>query len=200
MKKLKFAAIYIPLTVLLFFLKIILVSAGTVPDEMMGFDVDEEGNLWIGRRGRITVYKDGEVLRTVTPPTSRDYSFFLQEDKMIVHCATTYEKIEEYDLSGNYLGESLLNLDEFKATLRNRDTIERNGNLYVMKKYGGIKPYEVFCNGERIYQMSTSDYIFNGFPNTVFRIVSMVILVFLVLLILSDEDCLMLFNKNTGDG
>ena len=68
-----------------------------------GVCMDTQGNIYIGKRGKVTVYDmNGDQLRTFSPGTSRGYELALQNDLLYVGVAP---KIFVLNLEGKQVGE-----------------------------------------------------------------------------------------------
>ncbi len=146
---------------LLIFLPIItscnvLMSMGTVSITYSGFGVDSSGVLYVGKESVIEKYKDGKMIGTISPQTTRGYAFTIQKDDTIL--LSTASMVYKLDNSGNILDEWE---DEGTSTFNDLQFIRKftakDGRKYVMKSLFGRTV--IYCNDEIIYQMPLLDYI-----------------------------------------
>lgn len=148
--------------------KFLLMSAGIVSgDGVLCFDVDSDDCIYIGTMNKIRVYRDGELLREIQPPTSRYYSFYIEDDKLIIGCASD-NKGGQYDLNGNEISYGTYSFSDIEREASSRKNVTVNGHTYKLTNTLGITPYKIVRDGETVHQMSTADYIFNGLPFWVF--------------------------------
>ena len=149
--------------ILLQLTRLFLVAAGEIPDGWpMDFAVDSEENLYIGTINRIDVYQDGVLLRRISPPTSRSYRFTIENDQLIIGCASD-QKGDVFDLEGNALFYGALTYNEVESKA-NRRSVAVNGHEYRFSGNWGLTPYVITRDGAEVYRMSTPDYVFNAFP------------------------------------
>ena len=154
------SAIYI----LVLTIRIILDSIGIVHiGDFEGFAVDSRGNLYLGYIGGIEVYHDGELVRTIEPPTNKGFIFTIVDDKLIIGREVS-RKVGAFDLYGTYLDTYELDFYTLEHAIRQTKEIEQNGRHYTIKKYFGLKPFEIICDGVVVYRRSTIDYILCGLP------------------------------------
>lgn len=94
-----------------------------------GFAVDAEQNIYIGQDREIAVYSDsGQYLRSFSSMTSRDYSFYITDENIIV--VLTGENCYQMDTSGQILSEQPVQT-ESKST--HRTVQSPDGTEYIMK-------------------------------------------------------------------
>lgn len=137
---------------------ILLISTGTSCVNYTGFAVDKEGNLYLGRKGEISVVSpEGGFLRSISARTGRGYRFTLSDDMLLVDTGDRYYKM---DLLGNVLEEGA---DAAAIRLQNRNRIftAADGNVYQMKLVFPWKTQILKVDGEQetvIFQNTIADY------------------------------------------
>lgn len=137
---------------------ILLISTGTSCVNYTGFAVDKEGNLYLGRKGEISVVSPkGSFLRSISARTGRGYRFTLSDDMLLVDTGDRYYKM---DLLGNVLEEGA---DAAAIRLQNRNRIftAADGNVYQMKLVFPWKTQILKVDGEQetvIFQNTIADY------------------------------------------
>lgn len=113
---------------------IVLIMAGVVDLSVKCYSIDSEGNLYIGIHKEIDVYSNGELIRSFSPKTSRDYVFTIRDDEILLSTPTYLFRM---DLYGNVIesGEDksggtffLLQANKYKIVL-NQDHYELKGIL-----------------------------------------------------------------------
>ena len=109
----------------------ILALPGSLTDALdyYGFALDSRGNLYLGLNSEINVLDpDGNVIRTVSPTTSRGYCFTIVDDKLLISTGTSLSVL---DLAGNLLAEHT----PADGTARFSEThfVDGSGNEYVMR-------------------------------------------------------------------
>ena len=170
---------------ILFFIKVFLSASGVIPDgRIFGFAVDSNENVYIGTMKRINVYKDGNLLRKIDPPTSRSYQFYIENDQLIIGCAVD-NKGGTFDLEGKELSYGEYSYDEIEHVAK-RKIVTVNEHLYQLNGSLGITPYTITRDGVEVYRMSTMDYLFNGLPYWIVWICLSLAAVFLILLKVSE--------------
>lgn len=178
----------------LFLAEILASSAGLIPEgQVQGFAVDSSGNLYIGRMNRIYVYQDGILLREIRPPTSRSYCFYIENDQLILACASDGLG-GVFDLEGRELSYGELSYNEVR-TIAKQKSITVNGHLYKISDNFGISPYRITRDGVEIHRMSNMDYLFHGLPYIVIHLILWFIIVCLILIKVSDYQA----AKQNGD-
>lgn len=137
---------------------ILLISTGTSCVNYTGFAVDKEGNLYLGRKGEISVMSpEGGLLRSISARTGRGYRFTLSDDMLLVDTGDHYYKM---DLLGNVLEEGA---DAAAIRLQNRNRIftAADGSVYQMKLVFPWKTQILKVDGEQetvIFQNTIADY------------------------------------------
>lgn len=137
---------------------ILLISTGTSCVNFTGFAVDKEGNLYLGRKGEISVVSpEGGFLRSISARTGRGYRFTLSDDMLLVDTGDHYYKM---DLLGNVLEEGA---DAAAIRLQNKNRIftDTDGNVYQMKLVFPWKTQILKVDGEQetvIFQNTIADY------------------------------------------
>ena len=93
----------------------ILLLSGTVRVECMGIRIDPAGNIYVGLTEEIRVFdKSGQLLRTISPKTSKNYVFHVDGDKLLLDSASSHYVM---DLNGDVLEErSYSELPSFMQT------------------------------------------------------------------------------------
>lgn len=179
---------------LLFACKDGLITFGVITSgEVLNFDVDSEENIYIGTMNQIQVYKDGTLLRTIEPPTSRAYHFYIENDRLIIGCASSGNG-GTYDLEGNELPSEEFSFEEIKD-IASKKSINVNGHQYRHTN-GFLTPYKITCDGVEVYRMPTLDYIFNGLP---FHVVWAVVFISIVVFVLHKFPEIMKAKENGED-
>lgn len=137
---------------------ILLIFTGTSCVNYTGFAVDKEGNLYLGRKGEISVVSpEGGLLRSISARTGRGYRFTLSDDMLLVDTGDHYYKM---DLLGNVLEEGA---DAAAIRLQNKNRIftDTDGNVYQMKLVFPWKTQILKVDGEQetvIFQNTIADY------------------------------------------
>lgn len=149
------------------------------------FDVDSDGNIYLGVVKRIYVYKDGELLRIIAPPTSRAYKFYIEDDMLFIACASDLS-VDVCDLEGKTLvyeePPQYFEVED-KAPIK---TVTKNGHVYKASNLGGLIPYRIERDGVEVFRESTLDYLFNELPFWLVETVLSIVFFFLVLMKISD--------------
>lgn len=137
---------------------ILLISTGTSCVSYTGFAVDKEGNLYLGRKGEISVVsREGDFLRSISAMTGRGYRFTISEDMLLVDTGDRYYKM---DLFGNILTEGA---DATTMRLQNKNSFftDTDGNVYQMKLVFPLKTQILKVDGKQetvIFQNTIVDY------------------------------------------
>lgn len=127
---------------------LVLIIAGKVSLSISGFAVDHEERLYIGLGNEIRVYENGQIVRTISPQTSRAYRFTIQEDQTILLSTST--KVYTMDLEGNVLsckedpGADTYN----QISYRRRKFVSQKGDVY--RSVGILGWTGIVKNGEQI--------------------------------------------------
>jgi hypothetical protein len=110
----KYLAVFAVLWVIELVIMILLLS-GTVRVECMGIRIDPAGNIYVGLTEEIRVFdKSGQLLRTISPKTSKNYVFHVDGDKLLLDSASSHYVM---DLNGAVLEErSYSELPSFMQT------------------------------------------------------------------------------------
>ena len=110
----KYLAVFAVLWVIELVIMILLLS-GTVRVECMGIRIDRAGNIYVGLTEEIRVFdKSGQLLRTISPKTSKNYVFHVDGDKLLLDSASSHYVM---DLNGTVLEErSYSELPRFMQT------------------------------------------------------------------------------------
>lgn len=127
-----------------------------------GFAIDGDSNIYLAKDGVIDVLNpQGEILRTISPYTTRDYKFTLTSDNTIRICTGDY--IYQTDLSGNLISKKELSdstLDE-RIEMSRHKYVASNGTVYTMKN-SLLRTYIYRMDGAQrtvVYQMPIFDYV-----------------------------------------
>lgn len=143
--------------------RLFLSAAGVIPEGwILDFAVDSEERLYIGTMGRIDVVQDGVLLCSIEPPTSRAYRFIIENDRLIIGCASD-GKGGVFDLEGKELSYGELSYGEVESAAKKK-SLTVNGHEYRLSGNWGLMPYVITRDGVEVYRMSTLDYVFNAFP------------------------------------
>ena len=127
---------------------LVLLLTGKVSLSFSGFAVDCKERLYIGMRNEIRVYENGQIVRTISPQTSRAYRFTIQEDQTILLSTST--KVYTMDLEGNVLsckedpGADTYN----QISYRRRKFVSQKGDVY--RSVGILGWTGIVKNGEQI--------------------------------------------------
>lgn len=107
----------------------ILLVSGTARIGFEGIRVDRNGNIYVGVPGEIRVFDpDGQLLRTISPKTSKSYVFELDKDKLLVDCySTTYVM----DLNGSVL--ETIPRSTLPSVMKTPDTVTVNKAIYHIR-------------------------------------------------------------------
>lgn len=124
--------------------------------DIMHYDVDSNGDLYVGYMRAIDVYREGEWVRTISPHTSRGYSFCIKNDEIYV------EGHVVMSLEGEVLRECKYGeVSNPAGNLFNRK-LEKDGRTYTLLRHAGFEPGEILRDGEQIYKESKADCFWNG--------------------------------------
>lgn len=194
MKKNIWFFVIVVLGFLFFICQDVLMTFGVITSgRVLNFDVDSEENIYIGTMGQIQVYKDGTLLRTINPPTSRAYNFYIENDQLIIGVASDGEG-GRFDLEGNELSYGDFSYYEIKD-IASKKSINVNGHQYRHTN-GFFTPYKITCDGVEVYRMPTLDYIFNGFP---FAVANAVVFINIAVFVLRKVPEVMKAKENGED-
>lgn len=129
MKTNRYFFVILVLGFLLFACRFGLMTFGVITSgSVLNFDVDSEENIYIGTMGQIQVYKDGTLLRTINPPTSRAYNFYIENDQLIIGVASGGEG-GRFDLEGNELSYGDFSYYEIED-VASKKSVNVNGHQY----------------------------------------------------------------------
>ena len=122
-----------------------------------GFAVDGDGNLYIGKDHAIEVLKpDGDVLRRISPYTSRGYRFTMDADQTL--WIDTGEYLYQTDRFGALIGSREIHGDGLSVSVL-YEYISAKGTVYRMKNRF-LRPCIVRINGTEdavVYKMPAFD-------------------------------------------
>lgn len=134
--------------------------AGKVCIDYYGFAVDDVGNIYLGMNSTMKVFdSDGDLLRSISPPTSRGYQFSILNNRIVLYTGTFFYTM---DLEGNVIekveitDENRLHLPE----IRENKCITSNGTVYLLKsRFFRSRIYRVEDNKKiMVYEMPLLDY------------------------------------------
>ena len=153
-----------------------------------GFDIDAGQSIYIGTEKKIYVYKDGVLLRTILPPTSRAYCFYIENELLFIGCASD-DTGGVYHLSGDQISYGNIRYSKVKSKA-NYKVATKDGHEYRISQ-NLMGSYYVTCDNELILQTESSFY------DSIWYWLSLAILVlFFIIFVL----ILMTSKDGTGDG
>ena len=121
----KYLAVFAVLWVIELVIMILLLS-GTVRVECMGIRIDPAGNIYVGLTEEIRVFdKSGQLLRTISPKTSKNYVFHVDGDKLLLDSASSHYVM---DLNGTVLEER--SYSELPSYMQTPEKITVKGATY----------------------------------------------------------------------
>ncbi len=137
-------------------------SQGDICINYKGFSVDADGNIYIGKLGRIDVISPGgDLIRTIDTQTNRGYEFMISDCNTIYLNATGSFMI--LDLEGNLLQEPVAYSElhyKQKPAFHRTKYIAPDGTIYLLRKPFG-RPTILRVEKESmtpVYKMPLSDY------------------------------------------
>lgn len=142
----------------LLFGRIYLVSCGKATSSFQGFDIDGNDNIYVGTMGQIRIIKDGKTVETISPPTSRSYCFYIENDTLYIGCASD-SKGGIYDLHGNEISYGGIRYKDVEKKAKGK-TILVNEHEYEIHT-DIFESYKISRDGVIVYQSDTS--FFDGF-------------------------------------
>lgn len=146
-----------PLCIVIMALVFILNIGNPAALNINSFAVDTSGLVYVGGSDGISVYQDGNMVRTFDPPTSRGYLFTIQEKDTLMLFAG--RRMYTMDLQGNILEA----IDYADASVKdipssNRTFVSSNGDEYKLKSFIGI-PRVIKNGNEVVYQAPTGSVV-----------------------------------------
>ena len=156
-KNSKFFVIYVPIVGVIMWFCMGMIFSGTVSLSMNGFAVDKDGYLYVGKEKDIVVFNEGEIVRTISPKTSRGYQFTILSGEKIL--LSTSSVVYTMDLSGEILSkEEDVNTKIYNKLQREKSFFTaEDGTEYHTRSYWGRT--QICKNNEVIYEMPLLDYI-----------------------------------------
>jgi len=142
----------------LFFGRIYLVSCGKATGSYQGFDVDSEEIIYVGTMEQIRKIKNGKVIETISPPTTRSYCFYIENDTLFIGCFSD-SKGGVYDLHGNEISYGNIRCNDVEEKAKGKTMLVNDHEYRVRTDIFGS--YKVFCDGVMVYQSDNS--FFDGF-------------------------------------
>ena len=157
-KLIKRLIVTVPLLLALLVSSSILYFSSSGDGRVTCFSVDSNGSLYIGKRGRIEVWQQGQLIRTIDPQTSRSYIFRVQEnDTILLSTSTTL-----YTMALN--GDILKTEEDHGAHMynelqrQNRNGITNGESTYTRRN--SILGTKIVKDGtEIVYRMSPRAYL-----------------------------------------
>ena len=153
--------------ILLYAICMILLATGTAKIEVHCFAVDSAGNLYIGERGiigEIIIYGDQEEIGRIQVPTSRGYSFVIDEyDVIWLSCGNNIytadidnisQRLEDYSLWQKI--EETTELSRYIGTGRTKYVTPIGDSYEVRDKNLRSK---IEKNGEVVYQITVFSFV-----------------------------------------
>ena len=155
MAKIFIAPVFVIMPICMF-----LIISGKANVSINGFAVDRKGYLYIGQESKIEVIKESQVIRTVSPHTSRGYTFTIENEKILVG-ESCY--IYTMDLNGEILSKNEDPFTEKTNEIRSlkKVFIDEDGGKYKLINILGHYKVIRTKNGESItiYRMLLLDNI-----------------------------------------
>ena len=122
-----------------------------------GFAVDSIGQVYVGKKEKIEVYCNGNLVRTIHPGTNRGYAFTIQKDQTILLAAGGM--VDVLDLEGKLLDSwEDEGTQQLNALLWNWEYSTENGDTYTLRNIAGYEWIEK-NNQEVVYSLSVTDYM-----------------------------------------
>ena len=153
----------------------------STPTKVIGFGIDSNQNLYVGREKRIEVINNSEIVDEIWPLTDKGYNFTIQQNDTIL--ITALNNVYTLDLKGNLIetkSDSYLSIDAQLNKNRKR-FVDSNGNEYKLVNILGYTRIERVIGKERviIYSIPLFQYILK-----IVRFILAIVLVGLVLFII----------------
>ena len=128
--------------------------------------------------GQIRVIKNGEVIESFSPHTSRSYCFYIENDTMYIGLVSDLGGV--YDLHGNEISYGEISCKDVEKKVKGK-TIIFNGHEYQIRT-DIFETYKISRDGEIVYQSDNS--FFDGFSYWVsFVFVSILFLIFALIIL-----------------
>lgn len=161
MKMSNFMKVYIVVVSFICIFILVLEISGNVCTSYRGFAVDNEENIYIGKKN-IEVYSlQGEFLRSINPQTTRGYSFTIASNDNIL--ISTGDYLYTIDLFGNVINKKSIDdyADDPLSGISTKKYISANGKKYIIKnRLFRTGVYRLNGKQEiKIYEMPLFDYI-----------------------------------------
>lgn len=146
------------LDVIIFLLCFILTLVSIIKnDKIIGFAIDSENRIYIGKNSIIEVYNEGVIENVIHSVTSRGYTFTIKDEKIVIFTGT---KLYYLDLNGNVIDSEDFTGIEPKELRGGKTFEDSKGNYYELKKSFGRS--QIIENDSKIiFQEPLSNYIFN---------------------------------------
>lgn len=155
MKKYYWLMVTAPVLGIILFICMVMLVSGTVSLTMNGFAVDAEGQLYIGQAKKIIVLKDGSIVKTLSPQTSRAYAFTIENGETVVLSTST--TVFVMDLDGVVLSQYPDRDSQVFNQLQNKKRfVDIFGTEYIRKNVWGR--YCIYKENEMVYSMPMRDY------------------------------------------
>ena len=160
----KISGIRVFLFVFFFFSMLFLgcsILAGFITLSYNGFAYDKEGNLYLGKSGRVEVTDtEGTVIRTFRAKGTINFNFTISGDEIIM---VARNDLYWMDLSGNVLEEELNSKRWQEFFPRGSETIfvDEDGTTYTMELSGFFRTCIFKWNGDQkevVFKMPLLDY------------------------------------------
>lgn len=137
-------------------------ASGRVAMRYVGFALDSAERLYVGKDTGIEVYENGNKIRTISPPSSRDYVFTVSDDKIVSSVVTSAgNMIYVMNLEGEIIEKRAESYGTYREMDRNsKRFVSESGNEYISSSYLGY--YRIMrSDGVCVYSMPVLDYIVN---------------------------------------
>lgn len=147
------------LNIIIFLLCFVLTAISIIKnDKIIGFAIDGEGKIYVGKNSIIEVYNKGKIENVIKSVTNRGYTFTIRDEKIVIFTGT---KLYYLDFNGN-----VIDYEDFTGIvtkeLRNwgKTFEDSTGNNFQLKKSFGR--LQILKNdNEIIFQEPLGNYIFN---------------------------------------
>lgn len=157
MKKDKSIICFYTISRILFFVLLIpmfLTITNVADNQFHGYDVDADGNLYIGRLHQIEVYNDGNLLHIIEIPKYRNWSFSLNNDSIILSNITS---IYEMNTSGKIVSERPEVTNKlYSQMLKRKEVIGPDGTVF--KRIAPFGWTQIMADDICVYRIPFQDY------------------------------------------
>ena len=145
------------------------------------FALDSSERLYIGYNQMIAVYDDGQKIASISPQTSRGYSFTINPDDTIFIC--TGDRSYLTDLDGNILEtyEDINLTTNWELQYKGKSFTNSNGDIFKVRSSLGYT--KIVKNGtEVIFRISLLSFIVK-----LLIYIAVLVLIFVLIVVVSDR-------------